>query len=348
LDDRVMRPSSLGWKRWLPGMLTLAVAGGLAVRKCGGPAATETPPARQSPVAQAGQAAAGPATDGPDFAEWSAGFAHQQAPPTELRAQPEACAGTLGNGLRHVVMADPSDGGLSLRLVVMAGSLHEADAEQGLAHWVEHMAFRGTAGHAGESALNAFERLGSSPGADSNATTSCGHTVYRLDLPEASAETVEAALRFFRKVAGGLEFPAAEVEAERLVMLREFDERQGAGGFAHRAAVLLPDTRAGRRPPIGKRGVLERATPAMVARFWQRHYVPENMRRGIWCPVFGLQVCCLVALAASLWKHHFLAAAAETVADVLGGHVEHEAHQQQREGRLHHFQNARLDRSAGD
>ena len=272
-----MRPLILGWKRWLPGVLTLAVAGGLAVRQCGGPAATETPSARQKPVAQVGQPVAGPATDGPDFAEWSAGFSQQQAPPAELRAQPEAHTGTLGNGLRHVVMPDPSDGGLSLRLVVMAGSLHEAEAEQGLAHWVEHMAFRGTAGRAGESALNAFERLGLSPGADSNGTTSCDHTVFRLDLPEASDEAVEAALRFFRKVAGGLEFPGEEVEAERLVMLREFDERQGAGGFAHRAAVLLPQARAGRRPPIGKREVLERATPAMVARFWQRQYVPEKM-----------------------------------------------------------------------
>ena len=267
-----MRPLTLGWKRWLPGVLTLAVAGGMAVRKCDGPATIEAPPARQNPVVQVKQPA-----DGPDFAEWSAGFSRQLAPPAELRAQPEARTGTLGNGLRHVVMPDPSDGGVSLRLVVMAGSLHEAEVEQGLAHWVEHMAFRGTAGRSGESALNTFERLGLSPGADSNATTSCDHTVYRLDLPEPNDEAVEAALRFFRKVAGGLEFPVAEVEAERLVMLREFDERQGAGGFAHRAAVLLPQTRAGRRPPIGTREVLERATPAMVARFWQRQYVPEKM-----------------------------------------------------------------------
>ena len=67
---------------------------------------------------------------------------------SDLAPHPALREGTLPNGLRWVVMphAVPRDR-VSLRLLVAVGSAHERDDELGLAHFVEHMAFRGTRSH---------------------------------------------------------------------------------------------------------------------------------------------------------------------------------------------------------
>src|ERR1043165_3628190 len=61
---------------------------------------------------------------------------------SDLKMDPTAKYGTLPNGLRYVVRAnkEPKDRA-SLRLLVEAGAVHERDDQQGLAHFLEHMAF---------------------------------------------------------------------------------------------------------------------------------------------------------------------------------------------------------------
>jgi zinc protease len=54
--------------------------------------------------------------------------------------------GTLPNGLRFYIRENPRPANrVSLRLAVKAGSLDERDDQQGLAHFIEHMAFNGRA-----------------------------------------------------------------------------------------------------------------------------------------------------------------------------------------------------------
>src|SRR5437016_3283412 len=54
--------------------------------------------------------------------------------------------GTLSNGLRYYIREnDRPANRVALRLAVKAGSLEEADNQQGLAHFIEHMAFNGSA-----------------------------------------------------------------------------------------------------------------------------------------------------------------------------------------------------------
>ena len=65
--------------------------------------------------------------------------------PSDRVPEPSLRTGTLPNGLRWVILpnAEPK-GRVSLRLLVAAGSLVEHDEERGLAHFIEHMAFRGS------------------------------------------------------------------------------------------------------------------------------------------------------------------------------------------------------------
>src|SRR5687767_1781572 len=64
---------------------------------------------------------------------------------SDLKPDPTVKFGTLPNGLRYVVKAnkEPKDRA-ALRLLVEAGSLHERDDQQGIAHFLEHMAFNGS------------------------------------------------------------------------------------------------------------------------------------------------------------------------------------------------------------
>src|SRR3954468_905290 len=98
---------------------------------------------------------------------------------SDLPPLPGLRQGVLANGLRYVIYpnAEPRDR-ISLRLVVAVGSLHEADGERGLAHFVEHMAFRGTQSHPAGSLVATLQRLGLGLGPDSAAFTFYDHTIY--------------------------------------------------------------------------------------------------------------------------------------------------------------------------
>src|SRR5262245_17965204 len=85
---------------------------------------------------------------------------------------------TLPNGMRYYIRANKQPlNRAELRLVVKAGSVLEDDDQQGLAHFVEHMAFNGTKNFPGaEDIVNFLQSLGMRFGADVNAGTSFDET----------------------------------------------------------------------------------------------------------------------------------------------------------------------------
>ena len=83
---------------------------------------------------------------------------------------------------------------LSMRLYVDAGSLMETDEQQGLAHFIEHMAFNGTKNFPAGEMVEYFQRLGMSFGGDTNAHTSFKETVYKLELPKPEEALIKRSL----------------------------------------------------------------------------------------------------------------------------------------------------------
>src|SRR5690242_14914996 len=69
-------------------------------------------------------------------------FPHESS---DLKMDPAVKFGTLPNGMRYLVRAnkEPKERA-SLRLLIEAGAVHETDQQQGLAHFLEHMAFNGS------------------------------------------------------------------------------------------------------------------------------------------------------------------------------------------------------------
>src|SRR5437870_4173894 len=107
-------------------------------------------------IALAGLAYAGPAAIAQPASDpaWA-----QQT--SDLAADPAVTFGVLPNGLRYAVMHNATPPGqVSMRLLIRAGSMQEQPGQEGLAHFLEHLAFRGSTHLADGEVFPMLERLG--------------------------------------------------------------------------------------------------------------------------------------------------------------------------------------------
>ncbi len=199
---------------------------------------------------------------------------------SDLKPDPAAHFGALPNGLRYVVLPNHEPKGrASLRLLVLAGSLHETDDQRGLAHFLEHMAFNGSTHYAPGTLVEFFQRMGMSFGGDTNASTSFDRTLYLLELAHADDATLAEGLRVFGDYAGGLLLLDDEINKERGVVLSEKRVRDSVGyrTFIAQFEAMLGTTLLPKRVPIGVSDVITNAPRDRFADFWNTWYRPEKM-----------------------------------------------------------------------
>ena len=133
-----------------------------------------------------------------------------------LTMDPAVRTGRLPNGLRYYVRRNARpEKRAELRLVVNAGSILETDAQRGVAHFVEHMAFNGTRRFPKSAIVDFLERIGMRFGADVNASTSFDETTYMLQVPTDTAKFIETGLDILEDWAHGISFDPAELQKER-------------------------------------------------------------------------------------------------------------------------------------
>jgi len=187
--------------------------------------------------------------------------------------------GTLPNGLRYVVMHNATPPGQSsLRLRIGAGSLAETDAQQGLAHFLEHMAFDGSTHVPNGEMVKILERHGLAFGADTNAQTSWLDTEYKLDLPTSDDDTVDSSLMLLREVAGELTLEPSAIDKARGIVLSEERLRDTPGYrvLKQNMQFLLQDQLVPRRFPIGKVDVIQGVNHALIDDFYRKYYRPDD------------------------------------------------------------------------
>ncbi len=200
--------------------------------------------------------------------------------PGDLPPDPAIRSGRLPNGLRYAIRpnAEPKDR-VSLRLLVSAGSLVERDDERGLAHFIEHMAFRGTKAYPQDSLVTTLERHGIGLGPDNTAFTSYDFTVYHLELPDTTAATLRLGLEVFREYASNVTFDPEAIAKERGVVLSEKDTRNTPQQRVFMASLwsLWPDSRYYQRTPIGVESCIRQFTREQFVAFYDAWYRPERM-----------------------------------------------------------------------
>ncbi|HEX3701725.1 MAG TPA: insulinase family protein [Vicinamibacterales bacterium] len=187
---------------------------------------------------------------------------------------------TLPNGLKYFVRRnDVPAKRVALRLAVKSGSLEEADDQQGLAHFIEHMAFNGSAHFKPGELVSTFESVGARLGPHVNAYTSFDETVYMLDLPSDQPQIVAKGLAALADFAGGLTLDPAEVDKERGVVIEEWRGGLGASSRVRdkQLPLLLAGSRYADRLPIGKPDVIRTAPAARLRAFYDTWYRPERM-----------------------------------------------------------------------
>ena len=199
---------------------------------------------------------------------------------TVLSVEDAIVKGQLDNGLTYLIRTNQKpENRAELWLVVNAGSIQEDDDQQGLAHFVEHMAFNGTRNFAKQELVNYLESIGMTFGPDINAFTSFDETVYNLTIPTDDVETVATAFQILEDWAHGLAFEGEEIDKERGVVVEEW--RLGRGAEARirdkQFPVLFEGSRYAERLPIGKVEILESAPHEALRRFYRDWYRPDLM-----------------------------------------------------------------------
>jgi zinc protease len=199
---------------------------------------------------------------------------------SDLKPDPAARFGTLPNGLRYVIYPNHEPKGrASLRLLVEAGSLNETEAQRGLAHFLEHMAFNGSAHYAPGTLVEFFQRMGMSFGGDTNASTGFERTLYLLELPDTKEGTLAEGLQVFADYAGGLLLAPPQIDKERGIILSEKRTRDSVEyrTFVAGYSFLLGGTLFPQRLPIGLSEIIEQAGRDRFADFYNTWYRPELM-----------------------------------------------------------------------
>jgi zinc protease len=210
---------------------------------------------------------------------WAVGDSSWFYKHTDIPPDPAWTFGTLPNGLRYAVRRNSvPEGQVSVRLRIDAGSLHEAEKERGWAHFIEHMAFRGTKNFGDGEARETWQRLGASFGSDTNASTEPTQTVYMLDLPHADRASLDTSLRVLADMADTAVFDPKIVDAERGVVLSEYGRRTELS--VKLREMMMPlffgGLKYAERDTIGTEATLKAADAAGLRAFYERWYRPER------------------------------------------------------------------------
>ncbi len=208
----------------------------------------------------------------------------QQAPKgwarerSDLPHDPDYLLGTLPNGMRYLILPNQvPPGQVAMRLMISAGSMQERPGEEGVAHFLEHLAFRGTKEYPDGEIQRTLEDLGLQMGDDANASTGADRTIFMLNMARNDTTSLDTGLHIFRQIVSAMNIAPEMVDAERGVVLAEERVRAGPGLEAQVALLKLQmgDHPFG-RPPIGLRKVIETVTPERIRGFYDAYYRPER------------------------------------------------------------------------
>ncbi len=198
---------------------------------------------------------------------------------SDLTPDPAVRYGVLPNGMKYAIMKNATpQHSASVRFRFDVGSTAEASDQQGLAHFLEHMAFNGSKRVPEGEMVKLLERNGLAFGADTNAGTSYSETVYQLDLPQVNEPLVDTSLMLMRETASELLLDKGAVDRERGVIMGEMRMRDNFGlrRNTDQLKFLTPNTPISNHQIIGTEAVIRGAPVQRMRDFYETFYTPER------------------------------------------------------------------------
>ena len=179
---------------------------------------------------------------------------------------------TLANGLEVVVVPDRRAPVVTHMVWYKVGAADETPGKSGLAHFLEHLLFKGTALHP----MGEFSKTVAFVGGQENAFTTQDYTGY---FQRVSREHLKTLMEFESDRMTGLELTDAAVAPELKVVLEEQNQRVANNPRARLSeqidAALYLNHPYG-RPVIGWRNEIEKLNREDALAFYKRFYTPNN------------------------------------------------------------------------
>ena len=178
---------------------------------------------------------------------------------------------TLPNGIRLIHKPDKS-AVTYCGMVMNAGSRDENENEEGMAHFVEHMLFKGTDKRRSGHIINRLENVGG----ELNAFTSKEETVVYAAILN---EYFERAIELISDIVLHSTFPQKEIEKEVVIILDEIQSYNDSPSeliFDDFEEMLFDNHSIGHNI-LGKPELLEKFRTADAQRFVAKHYRPEEI-----------------------------------------------------------------------
>jgi len=204
--------------------------------------------------------------------------APEPAAPSAAQSQPRLVTELEGiteyrleNGLKVLLLPDPSAATLMVNVTYRVGSRHEGRGEGGMAHLLEHMVFKGTPTF--PSIFGALQDRG----AQFNGTTSYDRTNYFETLP-ASDENLDFALRMEADRMINSKISAEDLKTEMTVVRNEFEsgENNPDRVLVQRMIATAYLFHGYGRPVIGNQSDIERVPADALKLFYRKYYQPDN------------------------------------------------------------------------
>ncbi len=196
-----------------------------------------------------------------------------------LPIDPKVRYGKLDNGLTYYIRANKEPKQRAdFYIAQNVGAILENDNQNGLAHFLEHMAFNGTKNYPGKGIINYLESIGVKFGADINAHTSLDETVYNLaDVPTIRDGIVDSALLVMHDWSSFISLEGTEIDAERGVIREEW--RQGAGAdrrmWKESNKLKYPGSQYAKRDVIGDTAIINNFAHQTIRDFYKKWYHPS-------------------------------------------------------------------------
>ena len=201
----------------------------------------------------------------------------QQAMPVPF--DPNVRRGKLENGLTYYIRHNEKPAQrANFYIAQKVGSILENDDQQGLAHFLEHMAFNGTKNFPGKGLLNYMEHNGVKFGENVNAWTSIEQTVYMLtNVPTTNMNLVDSCILILHDWSSFISLEGEEIDKERGVILEEM--RQGKGAqmriYEKMLPEIYPNSPYGHRLPIGTEEVVSGFKHDALRAYYHKWYRPD-------------------------------------------------------------------------
>lgn len=187
--------------------------------------------------------------------------------------------GELKNGLKYYIKENKFPQKTAIfYLVINSGSTDEKDGEQGLAHFLEHMAFNGSRDFSKNELIKQLESLGVKFGADLNAQTSYDQTSYVLTI-NVNEKNLQDTFKVFSNWIDGVKIDHKELDKERGVIMEEERQRNTPGYRLYLAQTkdIFEGSIYLKRVPIGDMNVIKSVDAKHMQEFYERLYQPRFM-----------------------------------------------------------------------